>query len=68
MMHDTLANMLQSNFAMMQYHKYALSDLENMLPWERRIYIDMLVQHVKEENEKNQGIDGNQFDPAQFQK
>lgn len=67
-MHDTLANMFQSNFAMMQHHKYALSDLENMLPWERRLYIDMLVQHVKEENEKHQGVNGNQFDPAQFQK
>lgn len=67
-MHDTLGNMFQSNFAMMQHHKYSLCDLENMLPWERRLYIDMLVQHVKEENEKHQGVNGAQFDPAQFQK
>jgi hypothetical protein len=52
---------------MMQHHKYSLCDLENMLPWERRLYIDMLVQHVKEENEKHQGVNGAQFDPAQFQ-
>ena len=37
---------------MMQHHKYSLSDLENMLPWERDIYVDLLQQHIKEENDK----------------
>ena len=36
----------------MQHHNYSLTDLENMLPWEREIYVDMLVQYIKEENEK----------------
>ena len=36
----------------MQHHKYTLADLENMLPWEREIYVDMLIQHIKEESEK----------------
>ena len=36
----------------MQHHNYSLSDLENMMPWEREIYVDMLVNHIKEENEK----------------
>ena len=36
----------------MQHHKYTLADLENMLPWEREIYVDMLVTYFKEENEK----------------
>jgi len=36
----------------MQYHKYSLSELEEMLPWEREIYVEMLMQHIKEENEK----------------
>ena len=36
----------------MQHHNYSLSDLENMLPWERDIYVDMLVTYIKEENEK----------------
>jgi len=36
----------------MQYHKYSLSDLEEMLPWEREIYVELLMQHIKEENEK----------------
>ena len=37
----------------MQHHKYSLADLENMLPWEREIYVDMLISYIKEENEKN---------------
>ena len=36
----------------MQHHNYSLSDLENMMPWEREIYVDMLVTYIKEENEK----------------
>jgi hypothetical protein len=38
----------------MQHHNYSLSDLENMLPWEREIYVDMLITYIKEENEKQQ--------------
>ena len=37
----------------MQEHKYSLSELENMMPWEREIYLDMLVTWIKDENEKN---------------
>jgi hypothetical protein len=36
----------------MQHHKYSLTELENMLPWERDIYVSMLVQYIEEENEK----------------
>ena len=37
----------------MQHHNYSLSDLDNMMPWEREIYLDMLVTWIKDENEKN---------------
>ena len=36
----------------MQHHNYFLADLENMLPLEREIYVDMLVAYIKEENDK----------------
>ena len=36
----------------MQHHKYSLTELDNMLPWEREIYIKMLIQHLKEEKER----------------
>ena len=38
----------------MQHHNYSLADLENMLPCEREIYVDMLVTYIKEENEKEE--------------
>ena len=36
----------------MQYHKYSLTELENMIPWEREIYINMLLQYLEEETER----------------
>ena len=38
----------------MQHHKYSLAELENMLPWEREIYVDMLISYIKEENDKRE--------------
>ena len=37
---------------MMQHHKYSLSDIENMVPWERDVYVDLRQQHIREENER----------------
>jgi hypothetical protein len=42
--------MISANFSMMQHHNYSLTELENMLPWEREVYIALLVNHVTEEN------------------
>jgi hypothetical protein len=36
----------------MQHHKYSLDDLENMIPFEREIYILLLSQYINEENQK----------------
>jgi hypothetical protein len=38
----------------MHHHRYNLSELENMMPWEREIYVALLIDHVKKENEKLQ--------------
>ena len=43
---------------MMQHHKYSLSDLESMLPWERDMYVNMLIRHLEEENEKIKNMQG----------
>jgi len=37
---------------MMQHHKYSLSELEEMIPWEKQIYVTMLQDFIKEQNEK----------------
>ena len=38
----------------MQYHKYSLSELEDMLPWEREVYVSLLVNYLKEEKERRE--------------
>ncbi len=40
------------NFDIMQYHKWSLTELENMIPWERDVYVMLLEKYVKEENER----------------
>ena len=36
----------------MQHHKYSLVEVENLIPWEREIYIMLLMKHIEEENER----------------
>jgi len=33
----------------MQHHKYSLSEIDGLIPWERDVYINMLVDYLKEE-------------------
>jgi len=40
------------NFALMQYHKYSLNELESMIPFEREIYVAMLVKYLEEEKQR----------------
>ena len=49
-----LENYFKINFALMQYHKYSLTEIENMIPWERDIYISLLKQHLEDEKLKQQ--------------
>jgi len=37
---------------MMQIHKYSLSEIENMMPWEREVFIGMLLQYLEKQNNK----------------
>ena len=50
--HDSLENYYKTNFAMMQHHKYSLEEIENMLPWEREIYIGLLTKFLEDEKER----------------
>ena len=54
MAHNNLENYFRLNFAMMQYHKYSLTEIENMMPWERDIYVGLLQAHLEEERLKEQ--------------
>ncbi len=37
---------------MKQHHHWSIEELENMLPWEREIYVGLLVKHIKDENDR----------------
>ena len=43
---------MHTNFAMMQHHNYSLEELENMMPWEREIYIGLLMNYLRDEKEQ----------------
>jgi len=45
-------NLFKTNFALMQHHKYSLTELENMIPWEREIYVALLIDWIKEEEKR----------------
>ena len=52
MIHMNLMNYYELNFSLMQYHKYSLTEIENMIPWERDVYVTMLQNHLNEEKLK----------------
>ena len=52
MIHMDLENYYKLNFALMQYHKYSLTEIENLMPWERDVYVALLKQHLEEEELK----------------
>ena len=54
MAHIDLESYFKLNFALMQHHKYSLTEIENMMPWERDIYVGLLKQHLEEEELKRQ--------------
>ena len=54
MAHIDLESYYKLNFALMQHHKYSLTEIENMMPWERDIYLALLNQYIEEENLKAQ--------------
>tara|TARA_X000001316_G_C922335_1_gene37458 strand:- start:478 stop:609 length:132 start_codon:yes stop_codon:yes gene_type:complete len=37
---------------MKQHHNWSVEEIENMIPWEREIYVTMLKQFIEEENRK----------------
>ena len=44
----------------MQYHKYSLTEIENMMPWEREVYLTLLQQYIESENLKRRQEEGGQ--------
>jgi hypothetical protein len=52
MLHNSLKNYYETNFALIQYHKWDIQFVENMIPWEREVYIQLLMDYLKEEERR----------------
>lgn len=52
--HISLQNYYEIIWSMAQHHKYSIADIENLIPYERDLYFQLLVEHIKEQNEKAQ--------------
>ena len=50
MYHDSLENYMQNNFSLLQHHNWSLSDIEDMIPWEKQSYIKMLQNLIEKRN------------------
>jgi hypothetical protein len=50
--HEKLVNYYKTNFSLMQHHKYSIHELEDMIPFERDVYIMLLSQFIQEENKR----------------
>jgi hypothetical protein len=54
MAHTNVESYFKINFALIQHHKYSLWEIENLIPWERDVYVSLLQNHIEEENAKAQ--------------
>ena len=45
--HTSIDVMLETNFSLIQHHKWSLSDIENMIPWEKEVYVNYLVKYLE---------------------
>jgi len=50
--HTDLSAFYKTNFSLLQHHKYSLNEIEALIPWEREVYINLLISYLKEEKEK----------------
>lgn len=51
MSHGNLENYYGTVFSLVQHHKYSITEVENLIPFERDIYVEMLVEYIKQVEE-----------------
>lgn len=45
--HNDVNSYYETNFALMQYHSWSISEIEDMIPWEREVYIKLLQNYLE---------------------
>jgi hypothetical protein len=56
--HSDLALYYNTVFALAQHHKYQISEIENLIPYERDFYLALLIDYLKQLEEKNRAKHG----------
>ena len=51
--HNNLAKYYQNTFALAQHYKYQISEIENLIPYERDLYLDMVIDHIETMKQQN---------------
>ena len=52
MAHISVKLYYELNWNMMFHHNFGLTEIENMMPWEREIYIGLTMNYIDEENQR----------------
>ena len=47
--HTSIDSTLETNFSLMQHHKWSLSEVESMIPWEKEVYVNYLVKYLEKQ-------------------
>lgn len=45
-------------FSLVQHHKYSMTEVNEMYPYERDLFVDLLIKHLKEQEEENKRRNG----------
>lgn len=54
--HDTLQNHYEVNFELVQHHHYNLTEIENMMPFERQYFIELLIKYLNEKAQQQEKV------------
>ena len=60
--YESLLNFYKTNFNLLHYHKYSLAEFDEMIPWEKQLYIKLLTDNIKEQNDDFDIIDKNDIE------
>jgi hypothetical protein len=50
--HNTLARYYSLIFSLAQHHKYSITEIENLIPYERDLYVDMLMEFLEQQKQE----------------
>lgn len=53
---EKLTTYFVNNFGLVQHHKWSLSEIESMIPWERIMYMELLATFLKEEEQRQKDL------------